>query len=107
VEKVAHIAIAQFDADPLSSEERRIANDEFRLWPGGFYRIAVRVMGENRVPMLDVIQLANAVVIEPLQVANPNPPQRPVRARRRSFPGRRAAMDGLDAATRQEGRALR
>ena len=61
-------------------KKRRVANDEVRLRPCGFYRLAVRIMGENRVPVLDVIELAqnrlcrpaDAVVIEPLQIANPN-----------------------------------
>ena len=75
-----YILVSEFAAHFSIAKKRRVADDEFRIRPGGFYRLAFRVMGENRVAVLDVIELAenrlcrpsNAVVIQPLQVAYPN-----------------------------------
>jgi hypothetical protein len=80
LEELFHITISEFLPHAVSPEKRRIADNEFRLRPCGFYRLAVCIMGENRVPVLNVIELAenrlcrpsNAVVIEPLQVAYPD-----------------------------------
>ena len=75
-----YVFVAKLTAHFLVTQERRVADDEIHFRPIGFRCLALSVVGEDRIAVLNIIKLAqnrlcrpaNGVLMQPLQITYPN-----------------------------------
>ena len=78
--KCLDVSVTQAAPHFLSTQEWWVADDAIHFRPFGFSLPAIRITGQDGIVVLDIIELAqnrfsgptDAVLIEPLQIANPD-----------------------------------